>query len=190
MRPIPNCPDYFACESGHIWRDGHQLAACSNGKGYLRVAVSIGGKVTSRYVHRLVCETYHGPCPQGQECRHRNGVRSDNVPDNVTWATKAINEADKIEHGTLNTGQRNGQAKLTEEMVIEARMRVAAGEQIKEVASDFGVRAGRVRDAVRGKKWRHLPGIVDSYRQTAARYAIRGIGVELPVQKPKTKVNQ
>jgi hypothetical protein len=93
-----------------------------------------------------------------------------NAPGNLQWATKAVNEADKITHGTLVSGERNGQAKLNDEMVIEARRRVAAGEQIKDVAAYFCVRAPRLRDAVRGKKWRHLPGIVHSNRKTAARY--------------------
>lgn len=189
MKPIPSCPGYFASETGHIWRDGHQLSERSNGKGYMGIMVSIDGKVASRYVHRLVCEAYYGACPAGMECRHRNGVRSDNVPDNVAWATKATNEADKVEHGTLNNGARNGQAKLTESDVIEARRRVAAGEQIKSVAADFNVRAGRVRDAVRGKKWRHLPGIVHSNRQTAARY-VCGIDVDSTLPAQKAKVNQ
>lgn len=170
MRPIPSYPNYFACENGHIWRDGHQLSERSNGKGYMQVSLSISGKVHDRYVHRLVCEAYHGPCPNDRECRHRNGVRSCNQPGNLQWATKAENEADKIIHGTVNSGERNGQAKLNEAMVIEARRRVAAGEQIKDVAADFSMRAARLRDAVRGKKWRHLPGVVHSNRRTAARY--------------------
>jgi hypothetical protein len=170
MKPIPHYPGYFASETGHIWRNGRQLAERSNGKGYLVVSLSIDGNVTDQYVHRLICSAYKGACPPGNECRHRDGIRSHNTPDNLSWATKTVNEADKIEHGTLNSGERNGQAKLTEEIVIEARRRVAAGEQIKEVAASFNVRAGRLRDAVRGKKWRHLPGIVHSSRRTAARY--------------------
>ncbi|WP_316228337.1 MULTISPECIES: HNH endonuclease [unclassified Bradyrhizobium] len=170
MRPIPSCPHYFACQNGHIWRDGAQLSERSNGKGYLQVTVSIEGRTFDRYVHRLVCEAYHGPCPPGLQCRHGDGKRNNNIPSNVSWATKAVNEADKIAHGTLNAGERNGQAQLTEAIVIEARRRVAAGEQIKQIAAEFGVHRGTMRDAVRGKKWRHLPGAVHSFRSTAKRY--------------------
>lgn len=170
MRSIPSAPGYFASDDGHIWRDGRQLAERSNGKGYLQVSLSIEGEVSDRYVHRLVCEAYQGPCPREHECRHLDGARNNNVPTNLQWSTKGVNEADKIVHGTLVSGERNGQAKLTEAMVIEARRRVAAGEQIKTVAEDFKVRAGRLRDAVRGKKWSHLPGAVHSHRRTATRY--------------------
>jgi hypothetical protein len=64
----------------------------------------------SRYklvpVHRLVASAFHGPCPEGLECAHLDGNRSNPRADNLTWASKAENEAHKYEHGTRKRGHR------------------------------------------------------------------------------------
>ncbi len=52
-------------------------------KGYLRIR--IGNTIYS--VHRLVLETFVGPCPEGKTCDHKNRVRDDNRIENLRWAT-------------------------------------------------------------------------------------------------------
>ncbi len=59
--------------------------------GYL--ACKIKGKI--RYVHRLVLETFIGPCPDGMWARHLNSIKSDNRLENLEWNTPAINIQDK-----------------------------------------------------------------------------------------------
>ncbi len=39
-------------------------------------------------LHRLICEAFHGPCPEGQECRHLDGDPSNNRPENLVALTK------------------------------------------------------------------------------------------------------
>lgn len=163
MRPIPSCPDYFASEDGRIWRDGRPLTCGTNGRGYLKVTISIRGRRQDKYAHRLICEAFHGPCPPDHECRHLDGRRDHNVPSNLCWSTKAENEADKLRHGTLNCGERNGQATLNKETVLEGRRRAAAGEQVKSIATDLGVNYRALLDAVMGRKWKSLPGAIPAY---------------------------
>lgn len=159
MKPIPSIPDHFADAEGHVWRNGERAPEFGNGKGYLRISTPAGTK----YVHRLVCEAYHGPCPDGMECRHRNGKRDYNRPENLGWADKATNEADKIIHGTTMIGGRNPQAKLTDAMVLEARARAATGELIGDIAKSFGVGRAMLADAVMGRSWKHLPGALEPF---------------------------
>src|SRR6185369_8776869 len=109
---------YFAAEDGRIYRNSRPLVSQSNGNGYLRVSPSINGTVKTKYVHRLVCEAYHGPCPVGMECRHLNGRRYDNRPLNLAWSDKKTNEGDKRIHGTLPLGEKNQRALLTSEIVL------------------------------------------------------------------------
>ena len=42
-------------------------------------------------VHRLVLEAFVGPCPEGKECNHKNGVKSDNTLKNLEWVTHGDN---------------------------------------------------------------------------------------------------
>lgn len=162
MKPIPSAPGYWACEAGGIWRD-RRLTEKSNGRGYYRITVSVNGVAKTRYVHRLVCEAYHGPCPDGMECRHFNGRRNDNRPINLAWADKLTNEADKLLHGTNPIGTRNPQAKITDAIVLDARRRARAGEAIADIAKGFEVNRATLADAVMGRKWRHLPGALEAF---------------------------
>ena len=54
----------------------------------------------SHYVHRLVLEAFVGPCPPGQQCRHLNGIPTDNRLENLAWGTPSEDNFDRIRHGT------------------------------------------------------------------------------------------
>jgi HNH endonuclease/NUMOD4 motif-containing protein len=73
-------------------------------KGYLRIRFY--GKHTG--VHRLVAETFHGFAPtEKHQAAHKNGIASDNRPDNLYWATNSENTQDKVRHGTHNWLRKN-----------------------------------------------------------------------------------
>ena len=139
-----------------IFRKGKFLKGTPNSNGYLRVFPVVNGKTLTRYVHRLVAEAFHGPCPPDMtECRHLNGARTENRPSNIEWSTKAINEHDKIAHGTLQIGDGHVSSILTEKLVSDARARVASGEKIQDVARDLRVNRTTLGDAICGKHWGH-----------------------------------
>ena len=50
--------------------------------------------------HRVIAAAFHGPCPDGLEVCHRDGVRTNNHPDNLYYGTKSQNQIDSIRHGT------------------------------------------------------------------------------------------
>jgi len=157
MRPIPSAPGYSASTDGHIYRNGTRRKAGTNGRGYLRIKLSISNKQRDAYIHRLVCEAYHGPCPPGMQCRHLNGTRDDNRPENLEWSDKLTNEADKRKHGTLVIGERHVGSILTDEIVLRARARAAAGERVDLIAEDMNINYRALLGAVAGRSWKHLP---------------------------------
>ena len=53
-------------------------------------------------------------------------------------------------------GSANGNAKLTEDAVREARRRHAAGESAYAMAQDYGVTDVALRNAITGRTWRHI----------------------------------
>ena len=57
------------------------------------------GKVTCRYVHRLVLEAFVGPCPPGLECLHRDHDTANNRLRNLRWGTRTENIEDKVKAG-------------------------------------------------------------------------------------------
>jgi hypothetical protein len=121
--------------------------------GYL--ALNFGG--TMRYVHHLVCEAFHGPCPEGMERRHLNGNPTCNWARNLAYGTSAENHADKRRHGRAQVGERHSQAVLKMAEVSWARQQAATGLSCTRIAAILERPVAAVRDAVIGKSWAHCP---------------------------------
>src|SRR5687767_12601092 len=59
--------------------------------GYLFVALCMHGKPKLHSIHRLVAGAFIGPCPDGHEVNHKNGVRTDNRLENLEYVTRKQN---------------------------------------------------------------------------------------------------
>lgn len=115
------------------------------------------GHTEKAYLHRLICEAYHGPCPVGMECRHIDGDKKNNAAANLAWGTKAENETDKQNHGTAPSGEKNGMAKMTEAEVRNMRLhRKLTGESYARIARSFGVSTMTAYRAITKKQWRNV----------------------------------
>lgn len=67
-------------------------------------------KIGNRFyknLHRLVLETFIGPCPKGMECRHLDGNPENNNIKNLCWGTHSENMKDMFKHGRSNKGKDN-----------------------------------------------------------------------------------
>lgn len=124
-----------------------------SGSRYLSVALSLGGVVIRREVHRLVAETFIGPCPLGMEVAHYDGNRVRNVLKNLRYATRAQNHADKIRHGTYQYGEKNPNAKLRAEDVDCIRELASEGHLRREIGQRFGISPSHISAIVRKSKW-------------------------------------
>jgi hypothetical protein len=70
--------------------------------GYCCIGLKKLGMSYSFLVHRLVLMAFSGPCPEGMQAAHQNGVRSDNRLANLKWKTPRENNVDdKKRHGTF-----------------------------------------------------------------------------------------
>jgi len=121
--------------------------------GYMRVQMA--RQETS--VHRLVLETFVGPCPKGCEAAHLNGVRSDNRLDNLKWVTRKENHSHKKAHGTHQSGEKNGCAKMTDDQARDIKSRcLIKGETRTSLAREFGLALTTVSDLCSGRRWKHI----------------------------------
>lgn len=160
---VPGFPNYEIDDQGQVYSRGRPLRRTPNGKGYLRVFLRLNGETHSRYVHRLVCEAFHGPAPAHTECAHLNGIRSDCRAASLVWVTKAENEAHKLGHGTRLCGEAVGGAVLTEAIVSTARERAQSKEPIKDIARDLGVADKVLADAITGRRWASIGEAVPAF---------------------------
>jgi hypothetical protein len=104
--PVPGYRNYEVSDLGRV-RSWHRknapqvLAQRTNGcDGYMRVNLYESGANTNARVHRLVLAAFVGPCPAGQEVRHRDGTADNNALSNLHYGTRAENAFDAVRHGT------------------------------------------------------------------------------------------
>lgn len=69
--------------------------------GYACISIRKDGKYYDFLVHRLVLETFVGPCPENMECLHGDGNKTNNNVDNLRWGTRVENIQDSIDHGVF-----------------------------------------------------------------------------------------
>lgn len=135
-----------------------RLKPSLNAHGYESVCLCVGGTRPRRSVHTLVLLAFVGPCPPGHETRHLNNVRTDNRwPENICWGTPKENEADKVAHGTDNTGERNGRSRMTDSLVYILRWMVKYKLYTAAEMGRMGILLpDAIRKAVSGRCWKHV----------------------------------
>ena len=68
--------------------------------GYKVLNFSRGGRRERMFVHRLVCEAFHGPAPEGKPyVLHWDGNPANNQPENLRWGSLKENSSDTLRHG-------------------------------------------------------------------------------------------
>lgn len=122
--------------------------------GYPCVGLHRDGVQITVFVHRLVCEAFHGPNPGAMDVAHRDGNPRNNRSDNLRWATRRQNMDDTIAHGTRAWGERHGAAKLTVQQVIE--IRASRDVSQRQLAERFGVYQSCISNIRAGRRWAHV----------------------------------
>lgn len=126
-------------------------------KGYrsLKLRVNIG-KYLFRRISRLVLETFIGPCPQGYQACHDDGIPCNDRLDNLRWDTPKNNHYDKHSHGTYPIGIKNSNAKLTDEQVMHIRSLYSQGYSQDHLGVLFCITKNNISKIVTKRTWKHL----------------------------------
>lgn len=137
----------------HEWR---VLAQSVQSTTYRTVGLPVDGRRKTVHVHRIILESFVGPCPDGMESRHIDGSTANNTLTNLAWGTKQENVADKRRHGTIRRGGESHSAKLTES---DAQF-ILDNPQISliELGRRFGVTGDAVGAIRHRRTWKHLTG--------------------------------
>lgn len=125
-----------------------------NGYAYLTLCDDISSRKRKRVrVHVMVAQAFIGPCPLGQEVRHGNGARHDNVIENLSYATHRENCADKVAHGTSQRGERHPMSRLSDSQALDIANTYNSGSVTQtELAEQYGVSQAAIWFIVSGKR--------------------------------------
>lgn len=126
--------------------------------GYLQARVSKGGEGKALLLHRLVCEAFHGPAPEGKnQVAHGDGSRDNNRADNLRWTNAKGNAEDRNDHGTAPIGSNAGNATLTEADVLTIRAEYQGKHgDLARLGRRFGVTSTQILHIVRRRQWTHI----------------------------------
>jgi len=163
MKAIEGHPGYFADNRGDIFsvRSGNLLLLKKRlHKGYYHVNVKVySGKQRHKKmpVHQLVLMAYDKPRVSDQVCRHLNGNRLDNHPENLRWGTAKENTQDSILHGTaacLRHGEKSCSARLSLSDVLTILQLANEGKSQRELSLQYSVTQRHVNDIVNRRTWK------------------------------------
>ena len=171
FKDIDGFPGYCVGDDGSVWsRKGtgckpgiygewRRLNPHPQSRGHCVVDL---GRTNTRFVHRLVLETFVGPCPDGMECRHLDGNPLNNQIGNLAWGTRKENHDDSIDHGTAawlrpetverarhlwdhvehKAGEKHHRARLSDDQVRIIRQTVDPAK-LRWYRDEIGARMGR-----------------------------------------------
>ncbi|MHB8084294.1 MAG: NUMOD4 domain-containing protein [Dehalococcoidia bacterium] len=166
-KDIPDFPGYQVSNHGRVRsyknKNGRRLESTPQTilkpviiKGYANVSLSIDGIQILKKIHRLVLETFIGPCPDGHEGCHNDGIPTHNCLFNLRWGTKSDNYQDRHAHGTHNMGTKNGRAKLSDGQVREIRKLYCEGYSQSQIGRLFSLTQASISSIVLRKQWAHV----------------------------------
>jgi hypothetical protein len=131
------------------------------GIGYLQIRVMVDLTRAQVGAHRIVFRTLIGPIPEGITINHRNGIKTDNRPENLELATYSENmrhasQVLKTAKCANQDGEKNEMAKLTAENIMEIRERRSAKEPLKSIAKAFSVSDRTISKIALHQRWQSI----------------------------------
>ncbi len=143
-----------------IFKKGKILIAQKGGSGYLKVTLSVNGKLTGKEIHRLVAKAFL-PNPENKpEVNHKTGDKTCNTVETLEWCTALENTNHAIKLGLIGKkGEDNPRAKLTNEQVKEIRKKhvpydIAYGT--KALANKYGVNIATIQNIVHNRTYKNV----------------------------------
>jgi hypothetical protein len=130
------------------------------------------GRTTKRYgtiegglrAHRVSYELFIGPIPDGMCVLHRCDNPPCINPNHLFVGTHADNINDKVSKGRQSRGEKQWEAKLTEDQVREIRLLYASSPGVKKkrngvvirLSEQFGVHCHTIISIAKYRLWKHV----------------------------------
>lgn len=150
---------YDVSDQGRVRRasTGRIRRLAKDKDGYNRVVLHKENISCTCKVHRLVLTAFNGLPLEGQECNHKNGIKTDNYPENLEWLTHRNNMLHSRRVLGRCVGELQGQAKLkNQDIPVIKRLLVEGRLTQRKIAEMFGVCQATIKDIKFGRHWAHI----------------------------------
>ncbi len=107
-------------------------------------------------LHLLLLETFVGPRPPNQICRHLDGNCLNFSLNNLAWGTQAENSLDSWRHATMVHGELTNTAKVDRAKVKKIRSEHKDGKSINSIARKFGISWKQTKRIISRVSWRWI----------------------------------
>lgn len=129
--------------------------------GYENVQVrQKSGKITSRYVHKLIAEHFLEKKESEIFVIHLDYDKTNNHIDNLKWATKKEKEEHQFSNPEFKNAKRRTYSKLTENQVRLIKRKINDPKRktrMKMIAKQFGISEMQLYRIKSGENWASIP---------------------------------
>jgi hypothetical protein len=135
---------------GHLRKlKSHGIKQLITGQGYFHVRIRKNGNRKTKFIHRLVAETFISNPGNYPIVNHIDGDKGNNHISNLEWVTSQQNAQHALKHNLTST------TKLSKQEVLKIRELYASGEYThRELANKFNVTPSNVGRIVRRDTWK------------------------------------
>lgn len=126
---------------------GHVLKQQDNGHGYLFVGFNMNGKTVTRYVHRLVAQTFIPNPDNLAEINHKDNNPTNNCVINLEWCTHEYNMQYKEKYGKSATEAVGHPAFAINLKTSE----VLCFQSQSEASRVLGIHVGNINSVIKGR---------------------------------------
>lgn len=139
-------------------KNGRILVLCKDVNGYSIVNLHLDGQRTMQRVHKLVLSAFDRCRPEGLECNHIDGVKTNNNLNNLEWVTRSENALHACRVLGKGVGELNAMSVLTEKQVTGIREKYKTGKFTQtDLGRIYSVSSKLIWQIVNRVNWRHIP---------------------------------
>ena len=158
-KKIKGYEDYMISNQGRVFKEGSRkfLKPGKGSRGYLTVNLWKNGVGKSHTIHRLVALAFLSNVFGKRTINHIDGIKTNNFVENLEWNTHSENNKHAYDAGLKQKGSKHGQAKLSENQVLEIRRLYATGDySYRALGKMFGVDHSLIGRIILRKNWTHI----------------------------------
>jgi hypothetical protein len=120
--------------------------------------------------HRYAWTIEFGPIPRGEYVLHKCDNKACSNPSHLFLGSQNDNMKDMVHkrRQALHQGKENGRAKIPEQDIPKIRQRADSGENMSEIAKEYGVHRVTIKAIKDRVRWSHVPEHGPNWKETHA----------------------